>query len=232
MSSIRDNVLRVREQIDAALDRAGRAGDRVTVVGITKTWGPEMVDAVVEAGIEDIGENRVQEFLTKHHDVTKPCRWHLVGHLQRNKATKVIGQFHCVQSLDSVRLAETLSRLGGERGVRTRALLQVNTSKEVSKHGFSGDEAAERAAEIAELPHIDLEGLMTIGPVTMDPVETRSCFKQLCRLRDDVNRTLAKPLFELSMGMSGDFETAVEEGATIVRLGTVLTGARDAPAQR
>jgi pyridoxal phosphate enzyme (YggS family) len=224
MSSVRDNVLRVRERVDSALARAGRSGERVTVVGITKTFGPEMVEALVEAGVDDIGENRVQEFLTKYGEAARPCRWHLVGHLQRNKATKVIGKFHCIQSLDSVRLAETLDRLGRESGLRTRAFLQVNTSVEESKHGFPPDAAREMAVEI----DIDLDGLMTIGPVTMDPVETRKCFEQLYRLRDQINRFLDPPLTELSMGMSGDFEAAIEEGATVVRLGRILTGERTA----
>lgn len=218
--------MRVRDRIDEALERAGRSGERVTVVGITKTFGPEMVDALVEAGIEDIGENRVQEFLAKYNDVVRSCKWHLVGHLQRNKATKVIGKFHCIQSLDSIRLAETLDRLGREANLQTRAFLQVNTSVEESKHGVSVDAAPEMAVEIAALEHIDLDGLMTIGPVTMDPVETRKCFEQLFRLRDQVNRHLDRPLTELSMGMSGDFEAAIEEGATVVRLGRVLTGER------
>jgi uncharacterized pyridoxal phosphate-containing UPF0001 family protein len=109
----------------------------------------------------------------------------------------------------------------------TRAFLQVNTSVEESKHGFSADEAVDRAVEIASMPHIDLAGLMTIGPVSMDPVDTRSCFRQLRRLRDEINRFVARPLTELSMGMSGDFEAAVEEGATVVRLGRTLTGARN-----
>ena len=226
MSSVRDNVLRVQDRLQAALQRAGRSGERVTIVAVTKTFGPDMVDAVVEAGIEDIGENRVQEFLEKRGAVMHACRWHLVGHLQRNKATKVVGAFHCIQSLDSVRLAETLNRLGGERGVVTRAFLQVNTSVEESKHGFSADEAVDCAAEIAALPHIDLAGLMTIGPVSMDSVDTRNCFRQLSRLRDEINRSVDRPLAELSMGMSGDFEVAVEEGATVVRLGRVLTGER------
>jgi len=227
MSVVRDNVLRARDRVGAALERAGRGGEGVTIVGVTKTWDAAMVDALVEAGIEDVGENRVQEFVAKRDQVTHPCRWHLIGHLQRNKATKVIGQFHCVQSLDSIRLAETLSRLGQERGIHTRALLQVNTSREAAKHGFSADEAADAAAKIADLPAIDLEGLMTIGPVTMDPEETRRCFRRLHGLRGEIERSLGRPLAELSMGMSGDFEAALEEGATIVRLGTVLTGARD-----
>ncbi|MGD8412681.1 MAG: YggS family pyridoxal phosphate-dependent enzyme [Candidatus Latescibacterota bacterium] len=226
MSSIRDNVLRVQERVQAALRAAGRSGDRVAIVGVTKTWGAEMVDALVEAGIEDVGENRVQEFLAKRGQVKRRCRWHLVGHLQRNKAAKVVGQFHCVQSLDSIRIAEALSRLGVEKGVTTRALVQVNTSREPSKHGFAVEEVVEAAAAIAELPAIELDGLMTIGPVSTDPEETRRCFRELYELRETTNRSLNRPLEQLSMGMSGDFETAIEEGATIIRLGTVLTGKR------
>lgn len=226
MSSVRDNVLRVQERLERALERAGRSGERVTIVAVTKTFGPDVVNAVIEAGIEDIGENRVQELLVKQEAVKRPCRWHLVGHLQRNKATKVAGTVHCIQSLDSIRLAETLDRLGRERGVRIRGFLQVNTSVEASKHGFGVDEAVDGAAEIAAMSSIDLNGLMTIGPVSMDPVVTRECFRRLRRLREEINRAVERPLTELSMGMSGDFEAAVEEGATVVRLGRVLTGER------
>ena len=226
MSAIRDNVLRVWERVEAALLRAGRGGDRVTIVAVTKTWGPDMVNALLEAGIEDVGENRIQEFLGKYEMVERPCRWHLVGHLQRNKAAKAIGRFHCVQSLDSIRIAELLSRLGVERGTSTKALLQVNTSQEATKYGLLAEDAEEAAPAISELPAIELEGLMTIGPTSMDPGETRRCFQELFSLRDRINRSSGLSLAELSMGMSGDFEAAIEEGATIVRLGTVLTGER------
>lgn len=226
MDSIRDNVMRAREQIAAALERSGRSGDNVTLVGVTKTWGADMVDALVEAGVEDVGENRIQEFLEKQGHVSHKCRWHMIGHLQSNKAVKAVGRFHCIQSLDSLRIAGTLDRLGRERGIATRALLQVNTSGESSKHGFTGDAAEEGAAQIAALGAIELEGLMTIGPVTMDPAGTRLCFRRLFGLRERIRRTTGLPLPELSMGMSGDFEMAIEEGATVVRLGTVLTGTR------
>jgi pyridoxal phosphate enzyme (YggS family) len=146
--------------------------------------------------------------------------------LQRNKATKVIGRFHLIQSLDSERLAASLDKLGAERGVRTAALLQVNTSGESSKHGFPLEEARDAALKIEQLANVEFEGLMTIGPTSMDPGATRECFRRLYRLRETINRDLGRPLAELSMGMSGDFETAVEEGATIVRLGRILTGER------
>jgi pyridoxal phosphate enzyme (YggS family) len=226
MDSIRDNVMRARERVAAALERAGRPDDHVTLVGVTKTWGADMVDALVEAGVEDVGENRIQEFLEKQGHVSRKCRWHMIGHLQRNKAVKAVGQFHCIQSFDSLRIAETLDRLGRERGVTTRALLQVNTSGESSKHGFAEESAEAGAAEIASLDAVDIEGLMTIGPVTMDPDETRRCFRRLFALRQKIRRSTGLALPELSMGMSGDFEMAIEEGATVVRLGTVLTGTR------
>lgn len=226
MSEIRDNVARVRDRVEGALERSGRGGERVTIVGVTKTFGPEVVDELVRAGIPDIAENRLQEFLGKRDLVTETCRWHMVGHLQRNKATKAVGQFYCVHSLDSVRIAEALNRLGEERGTVTKGYIQVNTSGEATKYGFTVEEAVESAAAVDGLGHLELEGLMTIGPVSMDEAETRACFQTLYRVREDVNRVLRRGLPELSMGMSGDFETAIEEGATVIRLGTVLTGTR------
>ncbi len=226
MENIKDNVKKVRERVETALDRCGRSGETVTVVGITKTWGADMVDAVLEAGINHVGENRVQEFLAKHEQVKSPCDWHLVGHLQRNKATKVVGKFSCIQSLDSIRLASVLDRLSGEAGIRTNVYMQVNTSGEANKSGFGLDEAAERAEELCVFENLDLTGLMTIGPVSMDPIQTRNCFRQLFRLREHINRATGRNLTQLSMGMTGDFEVAIEEGATVVRLGRILTGER------
>jgi pyridoxal phosphate enzyme (YggS family) len=224
--SIQDNIAAVRERIEAALRRSGRSGDRVTVVGITKKFGYESVIELIRAGIEDIGENRIQEFTEKQPLVTLPCRWHLVGSLQRNKATKAIGQFHLIHSIDSVRLAETLNRLGEERNIVTRILLQVNTSGESTKHGFAPDETVDRAGEISRLPFLKLEGLMTIGPFTQDVPLVRRSFQILRDLGDRIRSSFDIPLPELSMGMSDDFEIAVEEGATIVRLGTILLGER------
>ena len=230
--SIATNVERVRESVDTACRRAGRSGSEVTLVGITKTFGPDVVDEVIAAGIEDVGENRIQEFLAKSPDVVRSCRWHLVGPLQRNKATKAIGRFHLVQSIDRVEIAQTLDRLGRERGVTTRALLQVNTSGEAAKHGVPPADAPAALDAIAALERIDLAGLMTIGPLSIDPADTRAAFRCLFSLRERLRNTSGLDLPELSMGMSGDFEMAIEEGATIVRLGRIITGERspDAPA--
>jgi pyridoxal phosphate enzyme (YggS family) len=226
VSTIAENVARVRERIAGALERSGRGGEEVTVVCVTKTFEAGVVDAVIEAGIEDIGENRVQEFLAKREEVTRSCRWHLVGHLQRNKATKVVGAVDMIQSLDSMRLARTLERIGEERGVTTPVLLEVNTSREDSKEGVSPAEAVELAAAVAQLKRVALEGLMTIGPVTVDPVDTRRCFRELAELRGRIREATGLPLRHLSMGMSGDFEIGVEEGATMVRVGRLITGER------
>ncbi len=224
--SVQENLRRVEERVAAALDRAGRTGEKITIVGITKRFGPERVDEVIQAGVQDVGENRIQEFLEKKPQVRSACRWHLVGTLQRNKAVKAIGQFDLIHSVDSTKLAATLSRLGQEQNLSSRILLQVNTSGEVSKHGLDPDEVVDRAGEIAELPCLEPVGLMTIGPLTTDQAAIRRACRKLGRLRTDIRRELKLDYRELSMGMSDDFEIAIEEGATIIRLGTILLGPR------
>jgi pyridoxal phosphate enzyme (YggS family) len=193
---------------------------------VTKTFGPDVVDRLVAAGVRDVAENRIQEFLEKRPLVSGDCRWHLVGTLQRNKAVKAIGEFELVHSVDRIKLARTLSRLGEERGITTRILLEVNTSGEMTKHGFAPGEAEGEAAEIASLPCLSLEGLMTIGPFTDDQQVVRRSFRMLRGLRERIASSLGMDLRHLSMGMSDDFEIAIEEGATIVRLGRVLLGDR------
>jgi hypothetical protein len=224
--TIEANLRRVRERIEQACRRAGRRSDEVTIVGVTKTFGPEVVDALVEAGVEHIGENRIQEFLGKKPLVTRPCRWHLVGTLQRNKATKAVGQFELIHSVDRLALAETLSRLGEERGVTTQILLEVNTSGESTKRGLAPDELVDAAGQVVTLPGLSCAGLMTVGPLTDDPAAIRRSFEMLRNLGDRIETVLGKRPIHLSMGMSDDFETAVEEGATMVRLGRVLLGER------
>jgi len=228
MLPIEQNLERVRDRIAHAASKSGRNPDDITIVAVTKTFGADMVDAVIEAGIADIGENRVQEFIAKSPDVRRECRWHLIGPLQSNKATKAIGRFHLVHSIDSVKIAQTLSRLGEERGIVTRALIQVNTSAEPGKHGFGPPETVAAVAQIAALPALDVGGLMTIGPYSQVAADTRRCFAELRELRDRAVGETGHGLHELSMGMSGDFEAAIEEGATIIRLGRILTGDRPA----
>jgi len=219
-------VERLRERVDAASRRAGRTAGAVTVVAVTKTFGADVVNAVLDAGIADIGENRVQEWLSKCDAVPGPCRWHLVGPLQRNKAGKVVGRMHLLQAIDGVRIAQTVDRIAGERGVRAALLLEVNMSGEESKHGVAPGEALATAEQLAGLAHIEFRGLMTIGPLQGGPEDTRRCFRELRRLAERARAATGLALPELSMGMSDDFETAIEEGATIIRVGRIITGAR------
>lgn len=217
----------VRERVRAAAGRSGRTADDVTLIAVTKTFPVDMVRRIIAAGIADIGENRVQEMLAKSAEVDVPCRWHLVGPLQRNKAGKVVGLAHLVHALDGVPIAQTLDRIARERALRVRVLLEVNTSGEATKHGVAPDAAAPLAETLAALPGLDWQGLMTIGPAGGDLDQARRCFRELRHLAEDLRRRSGLPLPELSMGMSDDFEAAIEEGATLVRVGRLITGERD-----
>jgi pyridoxal phosphate enzyme (YggS family) len=226
VTPISDNIARVRERIRAALGRAGRASADVTIVAVTKTFGAEIVREVIEAGITDVGENRVQELLAKQESLGRNCRWHLVGPLQRNKAGKVVGRVDLIHSIDGVRIAQTVDRIARERGTRVRVLLEVNTSREASKHGATVEETRAVADAIAGLESLDLSGVMTIGPLSGGEAAARECFRTLTRLATELRVSTGRPLPVISMGMSDDFEVAIEEGATMLRLGRVLLGER------
>lgn len=228
MDHIAGNIERVRERIRAALARSGRPGepDGIRLVAVTKMFPVETVREVIRAGIADIGENRVQELVTKAAQIDEPCRWHLVGPLQRNKARKVVGLVDMLQAVDGVAIAQTVDRIAGEQNLRVPVLLEVNTSGEDTKHGVGPYEAPRVADELVELRNLEWRGLMTIGPLDAGEAATRACFRRLSRLGDDLRSRTGLPLPELSMGMSDDFEMAIEEGATIVRLGRIILGDR------
>jgi pyridoxal phosphate enzyme (YggS family) len=223
-------VARVRERIEAAQQRAGRTGE-VTLVAVTKQHPASTVEAAIAAGLGDIGENRVQELEQKVAEVGRDAaRWHLIGRLQRNKVRAALPLFDLLHSLDSLRLAEAVSRIAVEEGREVRALVQINASEEASKAGFGVGEAIEAIGRMAELPALELEGLMTMAAFDADEAELRRTFRAVRELSEAAARQV--PAFtpkHLSMGMSGDFEIAVEEGSTLVRLGTVLFGERDEP---
>ena len=223
-----ENLARVRERIAGAAERSGRSVSDVTVVAITKTFGPEAVDEAVRGGILDVGENRVQEFLGKADHVSLDCRWHLVGHLQTNKVNKAIGRFALVQSVDSIKIAERLSRAGVERDITTDILIEVNTSGEASKHGFDPKETIDAFGGIVQLPNLSVRGLMTVGPWVEDDAIIASAFGTLRMLKEEIERSVSDDLMleHLSMGMSDDFELAIMEGSTMVRLGRALFGER------
>lgn len=214
----------VRETIDAAIRRGGH-GQQVTIVAVTKTHGADAVCAAWDAGLTDVGENRVQEALRKMDEVHVPVRWHLIGHLQRNKA-KAVERFALVHSVDSVRLAEAVHEVGRSRGRPVEALVQVNVSGESTKGGFAPAVLPDAAATLGALEGITVRGVMTMAPLDADETVLRRVFQGAHAAREVLARS-GLPATELSMGMSGDFEVAVEEGATMVRLGTILFGARD-----
>lgn len=218
-------VSEIRERIAAATARGGH-GQRVTIVAVTKTHGADAVQAAFGAGIVDVGENRVQEALRKMPDVSAPVRWHLIGHLQRNKA-KSLEQFALLHSLDSARLADAITAVGESAGKPIAALVQVNVSGEASKGGYDLAGLEREAERLRSLAGLTVRGVMTIAPEGASERELRDVFAGAREARSRFAMA-GHPAEELSMGMSGDFEIAVEEGATLVRLGTILFGARDA----
>ncbi len=215
----------VGERIERARQRGGH-GRPVTIVAVTKTYGADAVVAAWDAGVRDVGENKVQEAITKMAEVEAPVHWHLIGHLQRNKVKQLDG-FHLVHSMDSARLADALAAHGESRGRPLDVLVQVNVSGEETKGGYEPAGMAAEANRLASLKGVVVRGVMTMAPLDADEAMLRQVFGG-ARKVGEVLRAAGHPATELSMGMSGDYEVAVEEGATLVRLGTVLFGARSA----
>lgn len=222
-ADVRARLAELRARADAAAARGGH-GQAVTVVAVTKTHGPEAVRAVWDAGVRDVGENRVQEALDKMAAVDVPVRWHLIGHVQRNKVRQLDG-FALVHACDSARLADALHEHGVRRGRPVDALLQVNASGEATKGGYAPHEVRAEADRLTALPGVLVRGVMTLAPLDAGERTLRATFAG-ARAAREVLAESGHPAAELSMGMSGDFEVAAEEGATMVRLGTALFGAR------
>jgi PLP dependent protein len=220
-----DRLAEVRAKLDDAISRGGH-GQAVTIVAVTKTYGPDAPQAAWDAGLRDVGENKVQEALAKIPMVDAPLRWHLIGHLQRNKV-KQVDPFHLVHSMDSPRLADALAKHGAARGRPVEVLLQVNVSGEETKGGYQPSMIEQEAGRLADVEGLLVRGVMTMAPFDADQATLRTVFGGARRCAEML-RSAGHPATELSMGMSGDYEVAVEEGATMVRLGTVLFGARSA----
>ena len=210
--SVSENLKAVRERIK----NAGRDPDDVKIVAVTKGFGPDVCREALGAGLKTLGENRVQEALTKMNEV-EGAEWHLIGHLQRNKVKLIVGRFALIQSIDSVRIAEAVAAIDSAQPV----LVEVNIAQEAQKTGVEIDKAADLIDNVDEI--LDLHGLMGMGPTVGDPTHA---FERLRTLRDEAQQRLGKSLPILSMGMSGDFEAAVKAGSTMVRLGQVLFGPR------
>lgn len=220
----------ILEQIQAVIAercaKCGRNPDEVKILGVTKTFGPEVVREAWEAGIAVCAENKVQEAAWKIPECPSQLSWHLIGHLQRNKVRAAVELFQMIHSVDSVRLLETIESCAEESGARPEILLEVNTSGESSKFGLKPEQVPEVIERAMECRNVTLSGFMTMAPFATEMESARPFFRRLRELRDEMESLYGIGLPELSMGMSGDYPVAVEEGATFVRLGTVLFGER------
>ncbi len=227
LPSLKARLEDVRARIDAAASRSGRPPGAVTLVGVVKTVAAGVVAEAVALGLADLGENRVQEAAGKIASVGRSAaRWHMIGHLQRNKAGRAVELFDRVHGVDDVELARALSRHAVAAAVTLPVLVEVNVSGEATKFGVAPEQLEPVLEIVAALPGLALDGLMTVGAPVERAEDARAGFARLRTLRDAVARRLGRPLPELSMGMSGDFEVAVEEGSTLVRVGTAIFGAR------
>jgi pyridoxal phosphate enzyme (YggS family) len=229
MSDISEKLARVSAAMAEAAARAGRPPDSIQLVAISKTHDAEKVHAAVEAGQTLFGESRVQEARVKIPELPSNLRWHFVGHLQKNKIRHALPLFELFHGIDDVDLARDMNRIAEEDGMHPRILLEVNLAGEGSKFGFTPDKLREQMEELLALPRLSILGLMTIPPLTEEAEASRKFFVQLRELRDQLQAEFHVDLAQLSMGMTQDFAVAVEEGATLVRVGTAIFGKRSRP---
>ncbi len=228
MSEIRDNLEIVRRRIEEACQRAGRDASEVTLIAVSKTKPVPMLEEAYEGGARDFGENKVQEIQAKYGSLPDDVRWHMIGHLQRNKVHQVLGKAVLIHSVDSLRLARQIEEEAAKKNMEVDILLEINVAKEESKYGFFLEDTEAAIREIAKFPHVRIKGLMTIAPFVENPEENREVFKKLYEFAVDIGRKNIDnvTMDVLSMGMTGDYQVAIEEGATMVRVGTGIFGAR------
>ena len=226
MPSIAENLDRVREQITQAAVKVGRAASDIELVAITKTHPAERVHEAIEAGQNLFGESRIQEARTKIPELPSNVRWHFVGHLQKNKIRHALPLFEMIHSVDSLGLAQDINRIAEDEAMHPRVLLEVNVAGEGSKFGFAPDKLREQMEELLSLPRLSILGLMTIPPLAEEAEASRKHFVQLRELRDRMQTDFRVDLSQLSMGMTQDYAIAIEEGATLVRVGTAIFGER------
>jgi PLP dependent protein len=224
--SLADNLENIRLRIKAACDRCDREPNSVTLLAVTKTQPPEIVNAAAELGLLVFGENKVQEAKAKTPLCPNKLRWHFIGHLQSNKCRDAVQLFQMIQSVDSLSLAREINKRAAEAAKTMPVLLEVNLAGEASKFGYQPPSLLAELNQINSLPRIEVQGLMTVPPWTPEAENSRLHFRRLRELKMECEQMLGAPLPHLSMGMSGDFEVAIEEGATMVRIGTALFGQR------
>ena len=227
--SITENLSMVENKIAAACKRAGRERDEVKLIAVSKTQPVEAIREAIEYGINSFGENRVQELREKTEIIKDNLDWHLIGHLQTNKVKFVVGKVSLIHSLENIRLAEALDKEAAKLGITVDVLAEINVAKEASKFGVNPEDAENFIREVSKFPNINIKGLMTVAPYTDISEENRKYFRQLKKIMVDLNSKNIHnvSMNVLSMGMTGDYEVAIEEGATLVRVGTGIFGSRN-----
>ena len=227
---IQERLARIRDRVARAAQRVGRGPEEITLIAVSKTVDPSTVQLAADVGVRDLGENRVQEAIGKFQQVKAGgLKWHLIGHLQSNKARQAVSTFDFIHTIDTVDLAQRLDRIAGEEGKRPVVLVQVDLAHEPTKSGADEADVPEIVEALGSAENLDFRGLMTIPPFVDEPEQSRGYFKRLRELLENLNQDRApqRLLTELSMGMSNDFEVAIEEGATMIRVGTAIFGARE-----
>ncbi len=226
---VKENLALVQENIKKACEKSGRSPESVTLIAVSKTMPVSRLEDAYDAGSRDFGENKVQEIMDKYPALPSDIRWHMIGHLQRNKVKYIVGKVCLIHSVDSLRLAEEISAQAGKKQVEAEILVEVNIAQEESKYGISQEGTLQLVEAIAKLPHIHIKGLMSIAPFVEDPEENRKYFRQIRELSVDIRGKNIDnvDMSVLSMGMTGDYMVAIEEGATMVRIGTGIFGKRD-----
>ena len=223
------NLQEVERKIMEACDKAGRAREEITLIAVSKTKPVPMLQEIYDLGVRDFGENKVQELTDKEPQLPADLRWHMIGHLQRNKVKQVIDKAVLIHSVDSVRLAKAIEAEAAKKDIIVQILLEVNVAEEDSKFGLKVDEVLPATEEIATMPHVRIKGLMTIAPFVENPEENRTVFAQLQKLSVDIaEKNIDNVSVDiLSMGMTNDYQVAIEEGATMIRVGTGIFGERE-----
>lgn len=226
---LKENLEAVEEKVKKACEVSGRDRSEVTLIAVSKTKPVEMLQEIYDAGVRDFGENKVQELTEKYEIMPKDMRWHMIGHLQRNKVKYIVDKTALIHSVDSLRLAQEISKEAVKKDVVVSILIEVNISGEETKFGLNAGETISMVEEIAKLPNLLVKGLMTVAPPVEDPEENRTVFRKIKQLSVDItNKNIDNVTMEiLSMGMTNDYTVAIEEGATMVRVGTGIFGARD-----
>lgn len=226
---IKKQLEEVRKNITEAALKANRKPEEITLIAVSKTYPASAIKEAMLEGCMDFGENHVQELCQKIEEIQEPVKWHLIGHLQTNKVKYIIGKTELIHSLDSLRLAEEIEKQSAKKEVVTKVLIEVNVANEASKHGFKVEEVLPAVKALSQMPHIRVEGLMTVAPFVEDPEENRTIFRKLLALSVDIQKQKFDNISVniLSMGMSNDYKIAIEEGATMVRVGTAIFGNRD-----